>query len=138
MARDTLTVRSEINSFGTLRTRTGVVVDNLLLYATGGLAWAHVKSSWTAVNTLVATETFGTSDTRWGWVAGVGTEWAIAPNISIKSEALYLKFDDNESTFNSVVALANGNNPVKRFDEQEAIWVARIGVNYRFGCGSVC
>lgn len=27
--------------FGTLRSRTGVVVDNVLLYLTGGLAWAN-------------------------------------------------------------------------------------------------
>ena len=53
-ALDRLRVTSEIKSFGTLRTRTGVVVDNLLLYATGGLAWANVKSSWTATDNIEA------------------------------------------------------------------------------------
>ena len=141
LALDTLTVRSDINSFGTLRTRTGIVVDNLMLYATGGLAWARVESSWTVTNfvgPVNVAETFSTSDTRLGWTAGLGTEWAVAPNLSIKSEALYMKFDDNASAFNSGFALANGNPPAVRFSEDHAMWVARIGLNYRFGCGTAC
>jgi outer membrane immunogenic protein len=141
-ALDRLTVRSEFSSFGTIRTRAGVVVDNLLLYTTGGFAYAQIKSSWTTQNILgggVLTETFGTSDTRWGWVAGIGTEWALGNNISVKSEALYMRFADEDSAFNSPQAVLNGNAPLKRFDEQDSAWVARIGVNYRFGCGgSAC
>src|SRR5262249_60816460 len=34
------TLGTRIENFGTIRTRTGVVVDQLLLYVTGGLAWA--------------------------------------------------------------------------------------------------
>lgn len=30
------------------------------------------------------------SDTRWGWTAGGGVEWAFAPNWSIKAEYLYV------------------------------------------------
>ncbi|HEY5829045.1 MAG TPA: outer membrane beta-barrel protein [Hyphomicrobiaceae bacterium] len=141
LALDRLRVTRDVNSFGTLRTRTGVVVDSLLLFATGGLAWAKMDSSWAVTDFRggsFVTETFGTSDTRWGWTAGVGTEWALAPNISIKSEALYLKFTDNDSAFNSAFAVQNGSPAIKRFDEQDAMWVARIGVNYRFGCGSAC
>ena len=40
-----LSVERELRSFGTLRTRTGVVVDNVLLYVTGGLAWARVNTT---------------------------------------------------------------------------------------------
>jgi outer membrane immunogenic protein len=140
-ALDRLTVRSELNSFGTIRTRAGVVVDNVLLYTTGGVAYAQFRGSWTTQNILaggVLTETFAVSDTRWGWVAGVGTEWAVWKNVSIKSEALYMKFEDQHSAGNSPQAVLNGNPAHKRFDEQDSAWVARIGVNYRFGCGTAC
>src|SRR5262249_52718715 len=38
-------LRTRVEGFGTLRTRTGVVVDQLLLYVTGGFAWADTKDS---------------------------------------------------------------------------------------------
>jgi len=84
----------KVRWFGTLRTRTGVVVDNLLLYATGGLALAKTRNSWQAVDESTLTETFTDSATRWGWTAGVGTEWALSNNLSIKSEALYVRLSE--------------------------------------------
>jgi outer membrane immunogenic protein len=140
-ALDKLTVKSELSWFGTVRGRAGVVVDNVLLYTTGGLAYARTKGSWTTENILAGgplVETFSTSETRWGWVAGGGTEWAVGSNITIKSEALYMQFEDQDSTFNSRQATLNGNPPTKRFDEQDSAAVARVGVNYRFGCGAGC
>src|SRR5262245_60091521 len=140
-ALDRLTVRSELSSFGTIRTRAGIVVDNVLLYTTGGVAYARIKSDWTVVNNIGGVfvgESFSHDDVRWGWVAGVGTEWAVWNNISIKSEALYMKFEDQSSAGNSAFAALNGNPPLKRFDQQDSAWVARIGVNYRFGCGRAC
>ena len=40
VAASTLPISSQLKSFGTIRTRSGVVVENLLLYVTGGLAYA--------------------------------------------------------------------------------------------------
>jgi outer membrane immunogenic protein len=134
---DSLRVTSDLNWFGTLRTRTGVVVDNLLLYATGGLAYADIDRVFTLTNPGVAAQTFSFNDTRWGWVAGVGTEWALSSNVSIKSEALYVRFDEETSTHTSLITPVGVAEP-KRFDHQDSLWVARIGLNFRFGCGSVC
>ena len=120
-ALDTLSISSELNSFGTMRTRTGVVVDSVLLYVTGGLAYAHFKSAWKVqdIGVAVPTESFGVSDMRWGWAAGVGTEMSLWNNVSIKSEALYLKFEEQGSSFNSAKAVSNGNPALRRFDEQD-------------------
>ena len=139
-ALDTLSISSELNSFGTMRTRTGVVVDSVLLYVTGGLAYAHFKSAWKVqdIGVAVPTESFGVSGMRWGWAAGVGTEMSLWNNVSIKSEALYLKFEEQGSSFNSAKAVSNGNPALRRFDEQDSAWVARVGLNFRFGCGSAC
>ena len=44
---DSLSVSSRLKGVGTLRLRTGIVVDNLLLYVTGGLAYGHFNRTST-------------------------------------------------------------------------------------------
>lgn len=131
-AQDTLTVESRLKWFGTARARGGVVVDNLLIYVSGGLGFAKIGYNQTAVDNGVAIETFNSDKTRVGWAVGAGTEWAFAPNWTLMSEFLYIGFEDKTSTFTSAVAAANGNNPSKRFDFQDSLWVGRVGLNYRW------
>ncbi len=129
---DSLTVDNKIRGFGTARTRAGIVVDNLMLYATGGLAFANFKRTATMTdNTAPASETFSSSRWRLGWTAGVGTEWAINSNWSLKSEVLYASFAKDEQSFTCTVFC--GGPESKRFDNQDSVWVSRIGLNYRWG-----
>jgi outer membrane immunogenic protein len=132
---DTLSLSSKLRGFGTLRTRTGIVVDNLLLYVTGGLAVADFKRSYTLTSIDPEfTETFEHSRTRWGWTAGFGSEWAITPNWSLKSEVLYARFEKDEQTFICThEELCTDGPESKRFDHHDSIWTTRIGLNYRFG-----
>jgi outer membrane immunogenic protein len=113
-------MRSSLKSYGTLRTRTGLVMDNLLLYVTGGLAFATID--FTAQDGAV---TFSSSDTRWGWTAGVGTEWAWRSNVTFKSEILYMNFGDHTHTFTDGVTTSS-------FTTQDSLWVTRAGVNVKF------
>jgi outer membrane immunogenic protein len=135
--QDSFTLESRVKWFGTVRARTGVVVDNVLIYATGGLAYARFNRDLTVFEDAPATSaTFSSSRTRWGWTAGVGTEWSFAPNWSLKSEFLYMRFQKDDPTFTGTTI--NGINfgvPGRSyvFNQQEDIWVTRIGVNYRFG-----
>ena len=117
-------LRTRIDNFGTIRTRTGIVVDQLLLYVTGGLAWADTRQS---VHESSFAERFSANDTRWGWTAGFGTEYALAPGVSLTSDVLYLSFNDQDHTFNSP---SFGRFQIKTDEE---IWVARMGLNIRFG-----
>jgi outer membrane immunogenic protein len=121
-----VSVRTRIDGFGTIRTRTGVVVDQLLLFVTGGLAWAETKDSVGFVG-----ERFSSTDTRWGWVAGFGTEYLLRSNISLTSDVLYLSFDDQNHNINLGECVECGGRFRTRTDDQ--IWVARMGVNIRFG-----
>jgi outer membrane immunogenic protein len=118
-------LRTRIDNFGTIRTRTGIVVDQLLLFVTGGVAWTETRDS---VNRAVlGTERFSSDDTRWGWTAGFGTEYALAPGVSLTSDVLYLNFNDEDHTLNSP---SFGRFRTKTDEE---IWVARMGLNIRFG-----
>jgi outer membrane immunogenic protein len=117
---------STLNSYGTLRTRTGLVFDNLLLYVTGGLALADLE--FRTFRTLGgAAETFSFSETRWGWTVGVGSEWALWKNVSLKSEVLYMDFGDQSYSF---LSPALGSRV--HFTTQDSVWVARGGLNWRF------
>jgi outer membrane immunogenic protein len=135
--QDSFSLESRMRWFGTVRARTGVVLDNVLLYVTGGLAYARFNREL-AVNedAPATTAVFSSSRTRLGWTAGVGTEWAFAPNWSLKSEFLYMRFQRDEPSFAAVTV--NGINfgvpgRTYQFNHQDEAWVSRIGINYRWG-----
>jgi outer membrane immunogenic protein len=122
------TLATKMSGFGTIRGRGGVVVDDVFIYATGGLAVARFKTLWQDLNFgFTPFDSFEQSQTRWGWTAGFGAEWAFARNWSFKSEVLYANFTDRtySHTFPSF-----GN---ASFTDSDQVWVSRIGINYRFG-----
>jgi outer membrane immunogenic protein len=132
-AVDTLRVDSHLRWFGTARARAGVVVDNLLLYATGGLAFANFDRTFTYFQDAPATlGVFSSSDTRFGLVGGVGAEWALANNWSIKGELLYMRFEDDSTsiTGDGIIGAAGATY---RLDSLDSIWVGRIGLNVKLG-----
>jgi outer membrane immunogenic protein len=132
---DTVTVSSKLRGFGTLRVRTGLVVESLLLYVTGGLAWGSFDRSWTVTtccNVAVLAETFSYSRTRLGGVVGVGAEWDWGGGWSIRAETLYMKFEPDTQTFSgSIIECCDPKT--KRFESQDVLLATRIGLSYRFG-----
>jgi outer membrane immunogenic protein len=121
-------LRNRMDAFLTARLRTGIALDNVLLYFTGGLAAARFRTTYEDVNggaTPLDIHTF--SEWRLGWVAGFGTEWAWSNNLTFKSEVLYANFADRERSFNFP-----GFGPAV-FTHSDAVWVTRVGVNYKFG-----
>jgi outer membrane immunogenic protein len=124
-----ITLDDKVRWYGTVRTRAGVIVNDLLIYATGGFAYANVRHAWTLTQPGL-TEGFSSTGTRLGWTAGVGTEWAWTGNWSIKFETLYVRFADKDTTVFSPSNAANFT-----FDSHDALWVARVGLNYRWGGG---
>ena len=89
------TIQTRLNSFGTIRGRLGVAVpgnSNLLIYATGGWAYDHLKDSSVTTFPALATTTYvgGTSGWQSGWAAGGGFEYALNEKWSFKIEYLYV------------------------------------------------
>lgn len=127
-----LHLKEDVNFFGTARARTGVVVDSLLLYVTGGFVVADIDHRWTVmdIGEVPPVESFSSDSTRWGGVGGVGTEWAINDRWSFRSEFLYCYLgEENTSGFSP-----NGSQTV-HFDNQDSMIVARAGIVFRFGGG---
>lgn len=131
---DSVTLSSKMRWFGTVRARSGIIVDNVLLYATGGFAYANFDRAFAFFNDNgPPASVFTSNNTRWGWTAGVGTEWAFAPNWSLKSEVLYMQFEKS-----TITAIGNGTGIGNLgvpygLESQDQVWVSRVGLNYRFG-----
>jgi outer membrane immunogenic protein len=121
-----------IDYFGTIRGRVGVAFDRMMIYATGGLAWAEydndgarggnfrnggdVQANFfvTPGAAAAGAGVNGTFNNRgnfddWGYAVGGGIEYAFTNNISAKIEGLYVDFGDggNRSRRNEVVGVTN-------------------------------
>lgn len=127
-----LSYSSELKWFGTARTRAGIVVDNLLLYATGGLAYAQFDRSLTYRVPGFLTNVFKDDGARIGFVVGVGTEWNLGNNWTLGSEFLYMGFQRDNVSFACVSCPGISFVPW-RFEFNDAVWVTRVNLNYRFG-----
>ena len=108
------TCETEVPWFGTVRGRLGYAADRFMPYITGGLAYGKVEANVPGFG--------GDSETRLGWTAGVGAEYAFAPNMSWKTEYLYVDLGGFDCT-------ACGA-PVPNVDFTSHI--VRTGVNVRF------
>ena len=131
------TVDEKLDWFGTVRGRIGVLpVPELLLYATGGLAYGRLSSN-TAVSFSTTTDVYAGafSDTRVGWTAGGGAEWAFSPNWSAKVEYLYI--DLGSITYADICTTAVCAlfvpPPGYQTDLKTRENIVRFGINYRFG-----
>jgi outer membrane immunogenic protein len=86
--------------FGTTRLRLGYqAFDRIMAYATGGIAYSGFTASisGTESDPVIAGGGVGTSNgsghaTRIGWAAGAGVEYAVAENLSFKTEYLYSQY----------------------------------------------
>jgi opacity protein-like surface antigen len=65
--------------------------DRTLVYATGGVAWMHGKSTLASTIACAACASW----TRTGGVVGGGAEWKPDPNWSVRLEGLYYFFNSN-------------------------------------------
>lgn len=124
-------VTTDLNWFATLRLRAGFLVSPaLLVYATGGLAVGDVEQ--TAITDYVGPAFLypgSTSETRTGWTAGAGLEWAFAPRWSAKIEWLYYDLGDQ-----TIVANPVAPNPPFQVSTNHDLTgnIARFGINYKF------
>jgi outer membrane immunogenic protein len=127
-----LTNSSEkLSWFGTVRGRFGVTATpDLLLYATGGLAYGEVKTSTDAGGSPFPDFPVGFSKTKTGWTAGAGAEWMFARNWSAKVEYLFLDLGKDSALGVSPLPLFSLLSVGYHWRTQENI--VRAGVNYHF------
>ncbi|GLS23216.1 porin [Labrys miyagiensis] len=97
---------------GSARLRAGYAIDNILLYATGGVAFANAKLSTAGQDS---------SNTHIGWTVGGGAEYAFTQNWIGRVEVRYSDF--SKKTYQTI------DGPVKADWNQTT---ATAGVSYKF------
>jgi outer membrane immunogenic protein len=127
----TYTLSQEVKSdwLWTLRPRFGFVTDQWLFYGTVGLAVTDVKNTVHFTDSLATPHVVSqdTSDTKTGWIGGLGAAYAWSPEWSIKGEWLYL---DVGTVDNTIV----GSNGFVVLNSHASVRgnIFRLGVDYRF------
>ena len=118
-----------IDGFGTLRARVGLLVaPQTLIYATGGLAIAHTKSSisfaYNDGSGPIATS-FEDKNFEWGYAVGAGIEDKFTDSLSMKLEYLFIGINDASFEF-SQPGVTFG------YDGKAHLNLVRLGLNYGF------
>lgn len=127
-----LSTEQKLSWFGTVRGRLGATVTpDLLLYATGGLAYGHVDAS---ANTFFSSDSqspASVNQTKAGWTVGAGAEWMFARNWSAKVEYLYLDLG-NVSAIGHSIFSPDVPNAAAAYTWNTRENIVRAGVNYHF------
>jgi outer membrane immunogenic protein len=129
--------RASTNWLWTLRPRIGVLATpSLLVYATGGLALTNLQSSFQFSDTFGAQASGSLSSTRAGYTIGLGAEYAIASNWTVKVEYLYFNFGRATSTSTNLSTPA-ATFPANTFTQSANLNsnMVRLGINYVFSTG---
>ena len=118
-------VGSDFKYFGTVRGRVGVAFDRLLVYGTGGFAYADTDSYVTSPYYGIAARK---NNFHTGTVYGGGMEFALTNNLLVRAE--YLHYDFNSKTITS------GQDPcgcdTYAVSEKPRLDVIRAGLSYKF------
>ena len=134
----------EVNYVAGLRGRIGVGNDRVLVYGTGGGAWANIDHRFTSsngVNTFVPAKDTSTSDNSWGYQAGGGVELRLGMRWSVTGEYLFTSFDDrDEATVRTqgpapatnAFILVNASGTDLQRTERFEFQALRLGLSYRF------
>jgi outer membrane immunogenic protein len=114
----------QIDWLASARARAGWAFDNVLFYATGGVAWTRIKASASWVPEWAGQ----VSSDRTGVVAGGGFEYRFTPNLSFVGELLWYDFGTTS------VNTSLGDPPTTfttTFKSQDIV-SGTLGVNWRF------
>jgi opacity protein-like surface antigen len=128
------TAQSEqLKTLGTIRARVGYTpFDDLLLYATGGLAFGQADTStnltFSGGGTFAGTRT----DTAVGWAAGGGAEYALDTNWSIGADFLYYNLGNIHNVGTADFVVLGAGTPKSNSTFGLNGYVMRLGLNYSF------
>jgi outer membrane immunogenic protein len=134
LADRSFTEHDNVKWVSTFRGRLGYAVQpDLLVYATGGLAVGRHDFSQAVVRSVGFSFNDirnSVSETKVGWTAGAGLEYALSRNWSVKGEYLYIDLGKVGTTGDSNTA--PGFGLTINSSSQATLHTARAGLNYKF------
>jgi outer membrane immunogenic protein len=119
---DSATFKETTDLLTSATARFGYAWNNWLVYGKGGAAWASDRYS---AFDAMATYDFEGLETRFGWTAGAGVEWAFSDIWSVKLEYDYYGFGTRGVTF-----IDNVSGTVGPLDIKQNIQIVKVGFNF--------
>ena len=115
-----------LGSFGTFRGRVGYAIDRTLIFATAGVAVAHISGS--------ADHGDDASFNKFtlGWVTGGGVENALTNTLTLKAEALYADFGSPSGINVYVGSSPPSSIRTTDFKSKTSAVTGRMGMNFKF------
>jgi outer membrane immunogenic protein len=118
----------------TIRGRLGYAIGPVLLYGTGGVAFADVHYAdlvcFLGGAGIPGCNTASSNETRIGFAAGGGIEWEFAPSWSVKAE--YLFVDLGTTNFDSAFSDPRFTSATITHNHHLTENLGRVGLNVRF------
>ncbi|MBV9566012.1 MAG: autotransporter domain-containing protein [Bradyrhizobium sp.] len=103
--------------------------DRLLTYVKGGVAIAEDRAeaactadSASPILPVVGCPSQSDTKTRLGWTAGLGTEFGLTRNVSVKSEIMYFDLGSDRYTIAGIPT-----------DIERSGFISNVGLHFRFG-----
>lgn len=122
----------ELNYLGTVRGRAGYALNQMLVFATGGLAYGSVDNKADFFGPVGQKQFSGSEDgVQIGYTAGGGLEYAFSSRVALKAEYLY--YDLGSETVDVVVIPGSGGGGTgynTKFNNDGHI--LRTGVSFKF------
>ena len=112
---------SKLDWLATVRGRFGYAVNNIMVYATGGVAFAEVKNSLLIPGFPGASN----STTKTGWTIGGGVDYMFTPNWIGRLEFLYADLGDQTTSY-----AATGLNYTSSLSHE--LIIGRVGLAYKW------
>jgi outer membrane immunogenic protein len=126
---DSALVTARTDFIPSVTARLGYAMDRWLLYVKGGAAWAGDKYSITGSFTGTPFD-FEGLDTRTGWIAGGGVEWAFFDNWSARLEYDYYQFGHGN------VLMSDSPNVLSGVvDVRQSVQAVKFGLNFHMWGG---
>ena len=123
IAGDTATFKDTTDFLSSVTARAGLAWDRWMLYGKGGVGFVNDRYN---VADAFTTYNFDGVETRLGWTAGVGVEWALWDDWSVKLEYDYYGFGTRNVTFiEESAAFPSGPENIK-----QTIQTVKLGLNF--------
>jgi outer membrane immunogenic protein len=142
---------SSVKDIGTIAARIGVALGptgGTLLYVKGGAAFGHDSFTLNFTDIVSCTRgacrtfpnstsvgAFDGSQTRWGWMAGPGIEYALSDHWSAKVEYNYLDLGTKNITLPGSICTPTCRPASRTVAIDQTIQLIKVGINYRFWWG---
>jgi outer membrane immunogenic protein len=131
------TARADVDFLASIRGRVGYAFDSVLLYGTGGVAWADAEAR-ARVDIDGTTEWSGKKSLNdVGFVLGGGLGWMVVPEtFSVGVEGLYYFFNKKKTLFDDDVDFDFGDIPTtvnaRATAKLDDAWVIRGRADFHF------